>query len=58
VLHCTRKILANIGIKISDTKKVIQRRKIEAGGSYITSIISFNMIVSITEKHISFKMRL
>jgi hypothetical protein len=58
VLHFTWKILANFGIKIFDTKKVIQRRKIEAGGSYITSIVSFNIIVSITENCIFFKMRL
>jgi hypothetical protein len=58
VLPCPRTILAKFGIKIFETKKVIQKRKVEARGAYITSIISMKVIVSITEKRFSFKMGL
>jgi hypothetical protein len=58
VLPYPRTILAKFGIKILETKNVIQKRKVEARGSYITSIISMKVVVSITEKRISFKMGL
>jgi hypothetical protein len=58
VLPCPRTILGKFGVKIFETKKVIQNGKFEVRGSYITSIISVKVVVSITEKRISFKMGL